>query len=253
MDNKRVVLIGDSGVIGNFLSERLTASGWKIVRLGDIDVSQNKALEKLKAALQRSDVVIDLTTPPSYESKVCREYLVTMTRRLLKEEVGAKISHHILLSTVGADRLPGNGYFEAKAAQEAVVEAASVPFSIIRSTPLFDVIPGIANASGSSGNIKVSTAMFQPIASEDVALALADAASGRPMYGCVDLAGPERAPFDEFMRRYLAILGDQRCVEADPKATYFGGRTSQMSLVPVRSARIGRTSLSAWCESTAVH
>jgi uncharacterized protein YbjT (DUF2867 family) len=253
MDNKRVVLIGDSGVIGNYLSECLSAAGSEIVRLGDIDVSEKRSLDKLKAALHRSDVVIDLTTPPSYESKVCRDYLVTMTKRLLKEEASAKVAHHILLSTVGADRLPGNGYFEAKAAQESVVEAASVPFSIVRSTPLFDVIPGIANAQCNGGNIKVSTAMFQPIASEDIALALADAATGRPMYGRVDVAGPERAPFDEFMRRYLAILGDERCVQADPKATYFGGRASQMSLVPIKSARIGRTSLSAWCESTAVH
>lgn len=252
MDNKRVVLIGDSGVIGNCLTKRLCAAGWEIVRLGGIDVSEKKALEKLRAVLHKSDVVIDLSSPPSYESKICREYLLTMTRRLLKEEACAKVAHHILLSTVGADRLPGNGYFEAKAAQEALVESANVPFSIVRSTPLFDVIPGIANANCTAGNIKVSTAMFQPIASEDVALALADAASGRPMYGCVDVAGPERAPFDEFMRRYLAILGDQRCVEADPKATYFGGRASQMSLVPIKSARIGRTNLTAWCESAAV-
>ena len=161
-------------------------------------------------------------------------------------EARAGIRHHVALSIVGADRSPDNGYFQAKVVQEELIKSSSIPYTIIRSTQLMEFLGSIADAGQRDGIVKIATGQFQPIAADDVAAFVADAARGPPRNGMLEIAGPEKAPFDDIIRRYLAMLGDHRPVQADPDAHYFGGKVEEMSLVPTGEAQLGRIKLADW-------
>jgi uncharacterized protein YbjT (DUF2867 family) len=174
------------------------------------------------------------------------EFFETSGRNLLAAEAAASVRHHVALSIVGTDRTPDNGYFRAKVAQEKLVKASGIPYTIVRSTQFLEFLGAIA-ASGAVGNIvRISPGLFQPIAAEDVAANVADVALAPPRNGIIEIAGPERAPFNEIVARYLKAVGDPRDVVRDPEARYYGGRVEQHSLVPLGEARLGRIGLDEW-------
>ena len=154
--------------------------------------------------------------------------------------------HHVALSIVGTDRMPQNAYFAAKVAQEAAIEAAGVPYSIVRATQFMEFIGSIADFSTDGGTVRVGDGLFQPIAADDIVAILAQLVLSVPLNGSLDIAGPDRAPFAEIIARYLKSVGDARPVVTDRNARYYGGLVEELSLVPLGDARIGRISLDQW-------
>jgi uncharacterized protein YbjT (DUF2867 family) len=193
-----------------------------------------------------TQVVIDLANSPSFEDKAVLEFFETSGRNLLAAEAAAAVRHHVALSIVGTDRTPENGYFRAKVAQEGLIKASGIPYTIIRSTQFLEFLGGIATAATAGNIVRLSPGLFQPIAADDVAPIVADVALAAPRNGTVEIAGPERAPFNDIVARYLKALGDPRAVVADPEARYFGGRVEERSLVPLGEARLGRIGLDEW-------
>src|SRR4026209_1171397 len=199
--------------------------------------------EGLKKATAGTQVVIDLANSPSFEDKAVLEFFETSGRNLLAAESAAGVRHHVALSIVGTYRTPDNGYFRAKVAQEKLIEASGIPYTIIRSTQFLEFLGGIA-AEGTDGKkVRISPGLFQPIAADDVAPIVAEVALAAPRSGIVEIAGPEREPFNEIVARYLKAIGDPRVVVSDPEARYFGGRVEERSLVPLGEARLGRIGL----------
>ena len=202
--------------------------------------------EGLKEAMAGAQVVIDLANSPSFEDKAVLEFFETSGRNLLAAEAAAGVRHHVALSIVGTDRTPDNGYFRAKVAQEKLIEASGIPYTIIRSTQFLEFLGGIAASSADGNMVRISPGLFQPIAADDVAAIVADVALAAPRNGIVEIAGPERAPFNEIVARYLKAVGDPREVVSDPEARYWGGRVEERSLVPLGEARLGRIGLDEW-------
>jgi len=202
--------------------------------------------EGLKEAMADTQVVIDLANSPSFEDRAVLEFFETSGRNLLTAEAAAGgVRHHVALSIVGIDR-SDNGYFRAKVAQEKLIKTSGIPYTIIRSTQFLEFLRGIV-ASGADGNtVRISPGLFQPIAAEDVAGIVADVAVAAPRNGIVEIAGPERAPFNEFVARYLKAIGDPRKVVSNPEARYFGGRVEERSLVPLGEARLGDIGFDEW-------
>jgi uncharacterized protein YbjT (DUF2867 family) len=190
--------------------------------------------------------VVDLANSPSFEDKAVLEFFETSGRNLLPAEKAAGVRHHVALSIVGADRTPDNGYFRAKVAQEKLIEAAGISYTIIRSTQFMEFLAGIAAAGADGNSVRISPGLFQPIASDDVAAFVAEVAQAAPRNGIIEIAGPEAAPFNEIVARYLKAVGDKREVVRDPEARYFGGRVEERSLVPLGKARLGRIGLDEW-------
>jgi uncharacterized protein YbjT (DUF2867 family) len=202
--------------------------------------------EGLSNALMGADVVVDVTNSPSWEPQAVLDFFRTSARNLGKAEVAAGVCHHVALSVVGCDRMSENAYLTAKLAQEEVIEAAGVGYTIVRATQFMEFIGGIADFGTADGIVRIGDGLFQPIAADDVAAILAQIALAAPLNGTVDIAGPDRAPFTEIVTRYLKSIGDVRPVVRDRDARYFGGRVEEHSLVPLGDARIGRISLEQW-------
>ena len=188
----------------------------------------------------------DVANAPAWEDAAVMDFFRTSTRNMLAAEAAAGIRHHVVLSVVGTDRLPDSGYFRAKVAQEEAVKAGGVPFTILRATQFFEFIGRIAGEGAGENTVRISPGLFQPIAADDVAAIVADVALAAPRNGIVEIAGPERAPFNEFVARYLKAVGDPREVVSDPEARYFGGRVEERSLVPLGEARLGRIGFDEW-------
>ena len=201
--------------------------------------------EGLKEALAGAQVVIDLANSPSFEDKAVLEFFETSERNLLPAEASAGVQHHVALSIVGIDRTD-NGYFRAKVAQEKLIEASGIPYTIIRSTQFMEFLRGIADSGADGNTVRIPPVLFQPIAADDVAAIVAETALAAPRNGVVEIAGPERAPFNEIVARYLKAVGDPREVVSDPEARYWGGRVEERSLVPLGEARLGRIGLDEW-------
>jgi uncharacterized protein YbjT (DUF2867 family) len=174
------------------------------------------------------------------------KFFETSGRNLLTAEAAAGVRHHVALSIVGTDRTPDNGYFRAKVAQENIIKASGIPYTIIRSTQFLEFLGGIAASSTDGNTVRLSPGLFQPIAADDVAAIVADVALKDPRNGIVEIAGPERAPFNEFVARYLKAIGDPRKVVSDPEARYYGGRVEERSLVPLGEARLGHIGFDEW-------
>ena len=174
------------------------------------------------------------------------EFYETSGRNLLPPEAAAGVRHHVALSIVGTDRTADNGYFRAKVAQEKLIEASRVPYTIVRATQFMEFLGAIADSATDGNVVRVSPGLFQPIAAEDVSAVVAEVALAAPRNGIIEIAGPERAPFNEIVARYLKAVGDPRQVLRDPEARYFGGRVEEYSLVPLGEARLGRIALEEW-------
>jgi uncharacterized protein YbjT (DUF2867 family) len=242
----KIVVIGGTGLIGSKTVANLRKGGHDVVAASPKSGVDTITGAGVKAVVAGAQVVIDLANSPSFEDKAVLEFFQASGRNLLPAEAAAGVRHHVALSIVGADRSPEIGYFRAKVAQEKLIEGSGVPYTIIRSTQFMEFLGGIAD-SGADGNaVRISSGPFQPIAADDVAAIVADVALAAPRNGIVEIAGPERAPFSEFVARYLEAVGDPRKVVSDPKARYFGSLVEEHTLVPLGEARLGRIGLDEW-------
>jgi uncharacterized protein YbjT (DUF2867 family) len=241
----KIVIIGGTGLIGSKTAHILRQRDRQVVAASPKSGVNTITGEGLKAALAGAQVVIDLANSPSFEDKAVLEFFEASGRNLHPAEAAAGVRHHVALSIVGIDR-SDNGYFRAKVAQEKLIETSRIPYTIIRSTQFLEFLDGIAASSADGNTVRLSPGMFQPIAADDVAEIVADVALEAPRNGIVEIAGPERAPFNEFVARYLKAIGDPREVVRDPEAGYFGGRVEERSLVPLGDARLGRIGLDEW-------
>jgi len=246
----KVVVIGGSGLIGKQLVDILRGRGHEAVAASPSSGVNALTGEGLGEALAGAQVVVDVANSPSFADGPVLEFFRTSTGNLLAAEAAAGVGHHVALSIVGADRLPASGYMRAKVAQEKLIEAGGIPFTILRATQFFEFAGGIAESAADGGTVRLPSAMMQPIAAGDVAAALAEAAAAEPVNGTVELAGPEPIRMDEFVRRFLTAGRDGRPVVADPGARYFGTALDDRSLTPGDGPRLGRTLYSDWLGRT---
>jgi uncharacterized protein YbjT (DUF2867 family) len=241
----KIVVIGGTGLIGSKTVAILRQGGHQVIAASPQSGINTITGQGLKEALAGAQVVIDLANSPSFEGKAVLEFFETSCRNLLAAEAAAGVRHHVALSIVGIDR-SDNGYFRAKLAQERLIKTSGTPYTIIRSTQFLEFLGGIAASATDGSTVRISPGLFQPIAADDVAAAVADVALATPRNGIIEIAGPERAPFNEIIARYLKAVGDARVVVSDPEAQYFGGRVEERSLVPLGGARLGRIDFDEW-------
>src|SRR6201982_1112986 len=241
----KIVVIGGTGLIGSKNPAIFRPGGPEVVAAPPNTGVNTITGAGLKAALAGAQVVIDLANSPSFEDKAVLEFFQTSGRNLLAAEAAVGVRHHVALSIVGIDR-SDNGYFRAKVAQEKLIEASGIPYTIIRSTQFMEFLRGIAAESTDGNTVRLSPGLFQPIAADDVAAIVAEVAVAAPRNGRVEIAGPERAPFNEIVALYLKAIGDPRTVVRDPEARYWGGRVEDRSLVPLGEARLGRIGFDEW-------
>jgi uncharacterized protein YbjT (DUF2867 family) len=242
----KIVVIGGTGLIGSKTAAILRQGGHEVVAASPKNGVNTITGEGLKDAMADAAVVIDLANSPSFEDSAVMEFFKTSGRNLLPAEAAAGVRHHVALSIVGTDRTRDNGYFRAKVAQEKLIEASGIPYTIIRATQFMEFLGTIAATSADGNLVRLSPGLFQPIAADDVAAIVANVALAAPRNGIVEIAGPERAPFSEIIARYLKAVGDPREVVSDPEARYWGGRVEEHSLVPLGEARLGHIGLDEW-------
>ena len=255
----KIVVIGGTGLIGSKVVARLTEQGHEAVpaspRLGINTITG----EGLAAALDGTSVVVDVSNSPNFEYATAVEFFETSTRNLLAAEGDAGIGHHVALSVVGTKTLSEGGdpatttagYFLAKVSQEQLIQASSIPYSIVHATQFFEFISSLADASTDDGVVRVPPIAFQPMAADDVAAGVARVAAGSPVNGIVEIGGPERLRFEDVVRRVLAAADDARDVVADPNARYFGITVTERTLVPGKEARLGEVRLDEWLRQSA--
>ncbi|MBR1141987.1 SDR family oxidoreductase [Bradyrhizobium sp. AUGA SZCCT0431] len=241
----KIVVIGGTGLIGSKTVAILRQGGHEVVAASPKSGVNAITGEGLKEVMAGTQVVIDLANSPSFEDKAVLEFFETSGRNLLAAEAAANVRHHVVLSIVAIDRTD-NGYFRAKVAQEKLIEASGIPYTIVRATQFLEFVRGIADSSADGNTVRLPPILFQPIAADDVAAIVADLALAAPRSGIVEIAGPERAPLNDIIARYLKAVGDPREVVSDPEARYWGGRVDEHSLVPLGEARLGRIGLDEW-------
>jgi len=242
----KIVVIGGHGRLGSKIVEKLGEHGHDVVA-ADLGTGVNTITgEGLGEALTGADVVVDVSNSPSFEDDAAMEFFKTSTGNILTAEQAARVGHHVALSIVGADRLPDSGYLRAKVAQEELIQAASIPYTIVRSTQFFEFVESIADAATEGDTVRLPAASIQPAAAEDVARAVARIAAGTPVDGIVEVAGPEPYRFDELIRQSLSARNDPRQVVADPDARYFGTTLANGSLLPGENALLGMTRFEDW-------
>jgi uncharacterized protein YbjT (DUF2867 family) len=247
----KFVVIGGSGLIGKKLIPILREQGHVAVSASPSSGVNTITGEGLAEALSGADVVVDVTNSPSWEDKAVLEFFETSTRNILAVEAATGVKHHVALSVVGADRVPDSGYMRAKVAQENLIQAGGVPYTILRATQFFEFLGAIAGPGADT--VRLPAAPMQPMAADDVAAALADVAVESPCNGMQEVAGPESQSIAAFVGKALAASGDTRSVVADPQARYYGAALDDLGLTP-RGAnpRIGATRFETWLDRSAV-
>ena len=248
----KIVILGGTGLIGAKLVNLLRSGGHKAVAASPSLGINSITGQGLTEALTGAQVVVDVTNAPSWEDNAVLEFFETSTRNVLADEAKTGVGHHVALSIVGCDRLPASGYLRAKVAQEKLIKASPIPYTIVRATQFFEFVGGIADSATNGQTVRLPSALFQPILSDDVATALARIAVAKPLNGTVELAGPEAIPFDEIVRQYLAAKNDPRTVVTDEQAQYFGTPLEKRSLVPEHeNPLLGSVRFADWLGRTA--
>ncbi|MGL4465000.1 MAG: SDR family oxidoreductase [Planctomycetia bacterium] len=242
----KIVVIGGSGLIGKKVVANLRQRGHEVVAASPSSGVNAVTGEGLAQALAGAQVVVDVANAPSWEDAAVLAFFETSGRNLSAAEAAAGVGHHVALSVVGTDRLLASGYFRAKFAQENLIKASPVPYTIVRATQFFEFVGGIAQAATEGQSVRLPPVLMQPIGADDVAVAVADAALAEPLNDMVDLAGPEPIRQDDLVRQFLSATGDARSVVADPKALYSGAAVDDRSLTPGDNPRLGRTRFVDW-------
>jgi len=242
----KIVVIGGTGLIGSKLVNKLREHGHEAVPAAPNTGVNTLTGEGLAEVLKDSSVVVDVSNSPSWEDAAVLNFFETSTRKLLSYEATAGVRHHVALSVVGTERLAESGYFRAKIAQEKLITESSIPYTIVHATQFFEFLKGLADISIVDGKAHLPPVLFQPMAAEDVAGAVAKIAIGSPVNGIVEIGGPEQFRIDDLVRRRLASLKDPQEVVADPKALYSGAKLSERTLLPGNNARLGETRFEAW-------
>lgn len=242
----KIVVIGGTGLIGSKLVADLNEHGHEAVAASPSLGVNTITGEGLTAALDGASVVVDVSNSPSFEYAAALQFFETSTRNLRAAEEAAGVGHHVALSVVGTELMSESGYFRAKIAQEALIKASSIPYTIVHATQFFEFIKGIADAATDGTTIRVAPVLIQPTAADDVAKAVGLVSVGAPVNGIVEVAGPEQFLLDSLIRRFLSARHDPREVLADPQARYFGAALDERTLVPGDGAILGETRLDDW-------
>ncbi|MFB4315947.1 SDR family oxidoreductase [Actinomadura sp. 21ATH] len=247
----KIVVIGGSGLIGGKVVARLTGQGHEAVVATPRTGVNTLTGEGLAEVLKGAEVVVDVSNSPSFEAAAVMEFFTTSSRNVLAAEAEAGVRHHVALSVVGTSRLPDSGYFRAKVAQEELIAASPVPYSIVHATQFFEFAGAIADSATEGGTVRVPDALIQPIAADEVADAVTRAALGEPTRGITEVAGPESFTFEEMIERFFEARSDERKVVSDPEARYFGARLRERSLLPGDGAGIGGVRFADWLRASA--
>jgi len=242
----KIVVIGGTGLIGKKTVALLRQHGDEVLPASPSSGVNTVTGEGLAQALAGAQVVVDVANAPSWEDQAVLEFFEKSGRNLLAAEAAAHVGHHVALSVVGTDRLLASGYFRAKMAQEKLIKASSIPYTIVRATQFLEFVGGIAQGATEGQTVRVPPALMQPIAADDVAAVMADVALAKPLNGTFDIAGPEPIRQDELVRQFLKATGDPRKVTADPNALYYGLKVDDQSLTPGPNPRLGPTRFQDW-------
>jgi uncharacterized protein YbjT (DUF2867 family) len=242
----KIVVIGGTGLIGSKVVQKLEQKGHQAIAAAPNTGVNTITGKGLAEALAGAEVVVDVANSPSFEDQVAMEFFQTAGRNLIAAEVAAGIKHHVALSVVGTDRLQDSGYFRAKLAQEGIIKSSPIPYTIVRATQFCEFLRGIAQSATEGETVRLPHALFQPMAAQDVATAVADAALAAPANGTVEVAGPDAFHMDVAVARVLEHDKDQRKVITDPSALYYGVKLTDRSLVPSIHPRFASTDLDWW-------
>lgn len=242
----KIVVIGGTGLIGSKLVSSLSSSGHEVMAASPASGVNSITGEGLAEALTGADVLVDVTNPPIFKDGSAQEFFETSGRNLVAACATAAVKHHVALSVVGTDRLQESAYFRAKMAQENLVRQSGIPYTIVRSTQFFEFVGAIARSGIQGDVIRMSPAFIQPIASDDVAAAMAGIAVGQPVNGIMEVAGPEKFRLDELVRKYLAAMQDDRDVITDTATPYFGAVLNEETLIPGENAHTGTLRYEEW-------
>ncbi len=242
----KIVVVGGTGLIGSKLVKKLRELGHEVVAAAPATGVNSITGEGLADALKGASVVVDVTNSPSWEDAAVLKFFETSTRNLLSYGAAAGVGHYVALSVVGTERLLESGFFRAKLAQENLIKASSIPYSIVRATQFFEFVKSIADLSTEGNKVRLPLALIQPMAADDVAGALARIATSSPVNGTVEIGGPEKFRLDELVRRDLAAFHDPREVISDPHARYYGIAVTERALVPDDGARLGEARFEDW-------
>jgi len=248
----KIVVIGGTGLIGSKLVTNLNQQGHEAVAASPSRGVNTITGEGVAAAMEGASVVVDVSNSPSFEYRAALEFFQTSTRNLQAAETAAGVGHHVALSVVGTDRLAESGYFRAKIAQEALIKASSIPYSIVHATQFFEFVKNIADDATDGNTIRLAPVLFQPMASDDVATAVGRIAVGAPVNGIIEVGGPEQFRFDALIRHFLGSRNDPREVVPDPEALYFGAVLAERTLVPEEDAILGETRFDDWLSQSAI-
>jgi uncharacterized protein YbjT (DUF2867 family) len=246
----KVVVIGGTGLIGSKLVKKLREHGQEVIAASPASGVNSVTGEGLAETLKGASAVVDVTNSPSWEDAAVLNFFETSTRNLLKYGAAAGVRHHSVLSVVGTERLQQSGFFRAKLAQENLIKASAIPYTIVRATQFFEFIDKIADISTAGDKVRLPPVLFQPMAADDVASALETIATASPVNATVEIAGPGQFLLDELVRHDLAVRKDPRQVIADPNARYYGIEVSERSLVPDGNARLGETHFEDWLKQS---
>jgi uncharacterized protein YbjT (DUF2867 family) len=242
----KTVIIGGTGLIGSKVVEKLKRRGHDAIAAAPNTGVNTLTGEGLDEALAGAEVVVDVSNSPSFEERAAMDFFQTSGRNISAAEVSAGVKHHVALSVVGTDRMQDSGYFRAKLAQEQLIRSSPVPYTLIHATQFFEFIRTIAEVSTAGDVVRLPPVRFQPIAADDVASAVADAALTEPVNGTIEIAGPDLFTLDEAVRKVLEYDHDRRTVITDPAAPYYGIQVSERTLVPDAGADLGSIKLDWW-------
>ena len=242
----KVVVIGGTGLIGSKVVEKLRQKGHEVVAAAPNTGVNTITGEGLADALAGAQVVVDVSNSPSFEDQAAMDFFQTESSNLMAAEASAGVKHHVALSVVGTERLQDSGYFRAKLAQENHIKSSPIPYTLVHATQFFEFVRSISQSSTEGNTVRVPPVLFQPIAADDVASAVAEVAIAQPVNGTIEIAGPDTFTMDEPVRKVLEHDHDTRTVIADPQAPYFGIKVAEKALVPGPNARLGSTKFDWW-------